>query len=152
MGWRRLIVVLGMTAGAIATGPVAAHASVTRTDLQTSLTRTFEAPGCHLVDLQTLHETVQGQLVDINGSTHIDLLLSGTVSFDESGESFFGRYSLPVTMFQQTDGSFASTGSYTAVAMGDEGHVAMLHHNVHMTFVAPDRLDITISNLEHTCA
>ena len=128
-----------------------AAATVTRQDLQASIVRTFDAPGCHLVDIQTLHETIKGQLVDVNGSTHLDLLLSGTVTFEEDGESFVGSYSLPITMYERPDGTFESTGSYTAVAKGDEGHIAMLHHNVHVTFLAPDRLDWTISNLEHTC-
>jgi len=148
---RTMLIIMAIAVATTVALAAPAAATVTRIDLHAWDTRTSDDPGCHLVDTQTLHEDIKGQLVEVNGSTHIDLLLSGTVTFKEMGESFLGAYSLPITIFQQPDGSFETTASYTAVAKGDEGHVAMLHHNVHVTFVAPDRLDWSISNLEHTC-
>jgi hypothetical protein len=144
--WIGFAVAVGILALAAPAG-----ATVTRTSLRASTTRTSEDPGCRLVDLQTLHENIKGWLIDVNGSTHVDLLLSGTVTFEELGQSFAGTYSLPITMYQQPDGSFETTGSYTAVAKGDEGDVAMLHQIAHVTFFAPDRLDTSISTLHHTC-
>jgi hypothetical protein len=145
-------IALAMAVGSLLAFAAPAQATVTRTQLRASTIRTFDAPGCRLVDVQTLHEDVKGWLMDVNGATHVDLLLSGTVTFEELGQSFVGRYSLPMAMFQQPDGSFVTSGSYTAVAKGDDGDVAMLHHIVHVTFFAPDRLDTSISILDHTCS
>src|SRR4051812_17790179 len=96
-------IALGLTVGALVTLAAPAGATVTRTELRASTIRTFDAPGCRLVDVQTLHENVKGWLILANGSMHIDLLLSGTVTFEELGQAFAGTYSLPITAFQQPD-------------------------------------------------
>ena len=150
---RMLVVVVAVAIVVIALSGGIAGATVTQnTRMRTSDTRTSEDPGCRKVDTITLHEDIVGHLVEVNGAIHVDVLMSGTISFDEDGQAFRGTFRQPFTLFQQPDGSIETTQVYTAVAKGNLGDVAMLHVTAHVTFIAPNNLVSSFAILQHECA
>ncbi len=143
-------VVLALTFVAGSPGP--ANAGATPTTLRYTTVEDSPDIGCREMDVLHLEGDVLLHQVIVHGGLQTNVLTTGTVTFEEAGQSFAGTFSRTFAGLFPADGSVVFTQQFTSTARGDLGDAAVLHVTAHVTYLASSgTLTAAFSILHQSC-